>query len=312
VKSLTSTLNARRLGQPRTIWTNHYTLCVAVDPGKLQWADREHLRVGDAEFFLTFDPDVMDASESRSDRFVLVKAKSMVESLLGMAPNPTEYICDLGIYKGGSIALCHELFQPKRLVGIELIKARVAALDEFISEHSLDENVHLHYGTPQHDKERLESIIREEFGDGWLDLVIDDCSHRYEQTKASFNVLFPRVRPGGVYVIEDWGSAHWPDDRWQGKTGRYSAERNPLSKLILEIVMVSASRPGLVERITLDGSTVYVTRGGEVVSHEEFDISRNYLTDGRRILHKHTRSRIPTCRQVLNVVRHHLRRRTTS
>ena len=54
--------------------------------GKLQWTDREHLRVGRAEFFLTFDPEVMAASESGSEHFVLVKGKSMVESLAERAP----------------------------------------------------------------------------------------------------------------------------------------------------------------------------------------------------------------------------------
>lgn len=194
-------------------------LQVKVDPtDRLHWADREHLRVGHAEFFLTFDPDVMAVSESDSERFVLVKDKPMVEDLIAVAPDPTENIVDLGIYKGGSIALYHELFQPKRLVGIDLSQNRVRALDDFISEHALGETIHLYYATHQGDKERLRTIVRDEFGEEWLDLVVDDCSHLFAQTRASFNVLFPRVRPGGLYVIEDWGSAHWPGDHWQGGT----------------------------------------------------------------------------------------------
>ena len=122
-------------------------------------------------------------------------------------------------------------------------------------------------------------------------------------------MLFPRVRPGGLYVIEDWGAAHWPDMRWQAKGGQYSAERNPLSKLILEIVMVSASRPGLVQRVTVDRTTVYVQRGSDVVTDPDFDISKNYLTAGRRILSEKARSGPPTGREVLSFVRHRVRRR---
>ena len=272
---------------------------------ELKWTDGDHLRVGNADFFLTIDPDVMSASKSDSERFLLAKSKSMVESLIEKAPDPLGNMFDLGIYKGGSIALYNELFHPKRLVGIELNHHRVNPLDEFVSQYSLGESIHLHYGTLQNDKERLTSIVHEEFGNELLDLVVDDCSHKYEPTKASLNVLFPRLRPGGLYLIEDWGSAHWPGEHWQGRKNKYAKEKNPLSKLILELVMVSASRPGLVQEITIDGSTVYITRGGEVVADPNFDISRSYGTAGRKILKSRTRLGIPTNQQVRNFVRHH-------
>lgn len=271
--------------------------------GDLQWTDSEHLRVGNADFYLTIDPGQMSVSHSDSERFVLAKLQSMVEALIEKAPTGIQNIFDLGIFKGGSIALYNELFHPKRIVGIELSHYRVTTLDDFVTRHSLEDVVHLHYGTWQHDKARLTSILQEEFGDELLDLVADDCSHKYEQTKASLNVLFPRLRPGGLYLIEDWGSAHWPGERWQGRKNQYAKEANPLSKLILELVMVSASRPGLVKEITIDGSTAYVTRGDEVVSDPDFDISKSYQTSGRQILNKRTRLGIPTAKKVRNMAR---------
>ena len=38
-----------------------------------------------------------------------------------------------------------------------------------------------------------------------LDIVIDDGGHRPEQQVASFEELFPYLRPGGIYVCEDIG-----------------------------------------------------------------------------------------------------------
>jgi predicted O-methyltransferase YrrM len=286
---------------------------VRVEPiGELKWTDNENLQVGDATFFLTIDPDVMTSSKSDSNQFLLAKRKSMVESLIEKAPGRIDNIFDLGIFKGGSVALYNELFRPRRLVGIELSHYRVTALDEFIAQHSLGEIIHLYYGTLQHDRERLTSIVRDEFGDERLDLVVDDCSHKYEQTKATLNVLFPRLRPGGLYLIEDWGSSHWPADHWQGRSNKYAKEQNPLSRLILELVMVSASRPGLVQRVDIDGSTAYVTRGDEPVSDTDFDISKSYLTAGRKILNKRTRLGVPTGQQVRNFVHHHSPRRPTT
>lgn len=46
---------------------------------------------------------------------------------------------------------------------------------------------------------------------GPLDVVIDDGSHVQSHILASFLALFPHVRPGGVYVIEDLETAYRED-----------------------------------------------------------------------------------------------------
>ncbi len=128
------------------------------------------------------------------------------------------------------------------------------------------------------------SEVQENFGDQPLDLVIDDCSHMYEMTKSSLNTLLPRLREGGLYVIEDWGWAHWPDEYWQGSAHQMVDEQTSLSKLILELVMVVASQPGLISELTVRPGVVFLTRGEEPVSSEEFDISKRYVTAGRQML----------------------------
>lgn len=45
---------------------------------------------------------------------------------------------------------------------------------------------------------------------GPFDIVIDDGSHINDHVKTSFDSLFPHVRPGGLYVIEDLQTAYWP------------------------------------------------------------------------------------------------------
>jgi len=255
-------------------------------PVKMKWADAHHLRVGNADFLVSLDPDTWEKIDPDSDEFVLLKNKGMVERLRHVVPESVENIVDLGIYKGGSIALFQELFSPERIVGIDWSSERVGTLDRFIARHSLSDKVRLYYDTSQGDQDRLSWIVRENFGDQPLDLVIDDCSHMYEMAKSSLNVLLPRLRPGGLYVIEDWGWAHWPDEYWQGSTHQMVNERTPLSKLILELVMVSASRPGLVREMTVWNGILYLTRGEEVVSSTGFDIGKSYVTAGRQIFHE--------------------------
>ena len=44
-------------------------------------------------------------------------------------------------------------------------------------------------------------------------VIIDDASHIGELTKTSFWHLFDNhLKPGGLYVIEDWGTGYW--DEW--------------------------------------------------------------------------------------------------
>lgn len=45
---------------------------------------------------------------------------------------------------------------------------------------------------------------------GPLDVVIDDGSHVSNHVLTSFQTLFPRLRDGGVYVIEDLQTSYWP------------------------------------------------------------------------------------------------------
>jgi hypothetical protein len=80
-------------------------------------------------------------------------------------------------------------------------------------------------------------------------------------SKASLNILLPRLRRGGLYVIEDWGWAHWPDDYWQGSTHQMIDEETPLSKLILELAMVVASCPSLISEMMIRPGNVYLRRG---------------------------------------------------
>ncbi len=81
-----------------------------VKTNELQWSDDHHLRVGNANFLVTLDPHISETVDPESDEFVLLKNKGMIERLRRLAPKSVENIVDLGIFKGGSVALYQELF----------------------------------------------------------------------------------------------------------------------------------------------------------------------------------------------------------
>lgn len=49
---------------------------------------------------------------------------------------------------------------------------------------------------------------------GTLDVIIDDGSHRSPHVITTFETLFPLLRDGGIYAVEDTQSSYWPE--WQG------------------------------------------------------------------------------------------------
>lgn len=59
----------------------------------------------------------------------------------------------------------------------------------------------------QTDRDRL-ATLAEEIGP--FDLVIDDGSHVSEHQIASFDILWPFVKEGGWYVVEDVQTSYWP------------------------------------------------------------------------------------------------------
>jgi demethylmacrocin O-methyltransferase len=63
----------------------------------------------------------------------------------------------------------------------------------------------------QGDAQFLDSMAREL---GPFDIIIDDGSHMSHHVITSFTALFPHLRPGGIYVVEDLATAYWPS--WGG------------------------------------------------------------------------------------------------
>jgi len=60
----------------------------------------------------------------------------------------------------------------------------------------------------QDDPKFLNSIVKEM---GGLDVVIDVGSHKAKHRLAGFELLFPLLADGGIYICEDPHASYWPD-----------------------------------------------------------------------------------------------------
>jgi SAM-dependent methyltransferase len=239
---------------------------------QIKWRGDDQLWIGDTEF------RVVPVGRLRSTprRFLLLKNRQMVDAYINLAGsfNP-QRIVELGIFEGGSTALLELLFQPYRLVAFELSTERVPALDEFLKLRHAEDRVRPYYGISQASGNAIVPIIRENFGSSSLDLVVDDASHELDLTRQSFNVLFPLLRPGGRYIIEDWGWGHFPFSR-----GR----RGPsLAKLVLHLVLTMPYVKDLIDEIVVNRHWAIVRRGHASMPMP-FDIADQISDRGRQLL----------------------------
>jgi hypothetical protein len=216
---------------------------------------------------------------SQPGRFCLVKPRSAVDAyeqmLRGLAPRR---IVEVGMFDGASTALVAEITRPEKLVGIDRNTRPSPALTDFLDRRGFGDSVSAHYGVDQGDAERLRQIVASEFGDQSLDLVVDDASHLTDLTRRTFNCLFPLLRRGGTYLIEDWWWAH------ANAAESIQPDEIPLTVLVFELILASAHAPGVVARVTADREWVAVLRGGVEVDADTSDISALYGPRGRALV----------------------------
>ena len=97
---------------------------------------------------------------------------------------------EIGVFRGESMRLWQAYFESAEIFGIDI---------EDTSEH---ETARIRtFVADQADRQQLAAVIEEAGSD--FDIILDDGGHSMEQQQVSFGFLFPHVRPGGLYIIED-------------------------------------------------------------------------------------------------------------
>ena len=110
---------------------------------------------------------------------------------------------ELGVWTGESLQMWRDAFTEATVVGVDLNHVEI----------DLGPRVHFEQGD-QSDPVFLETI-RHRHAPAGFELVIDDASHQGELSARSLRHVFSHhLRPGGLYIIEDWGTGYtptWPD-----------------------------------------------------------------------------------------------------
>ncbi len=104
---------------------------------------------------------------------------------------------EIGVAKGGSLEIWRTYFGPEAIIfGID-IDPRCASVAR--------DDLHVRIGS-QSDPAFLAEVVE---AMGGIDVVLDDGSHECGHQRASFDVLFPLLSTGGVYLVEDVYTSYW-------------------------------------------------------------------------------------------------------
>jgi SAM-dependent methyltransferase len=243
----------------------------------IEWRNAEDFRLDGISY-----KNALGRWDLRTDdsAVVALKAPDFLEKYARLLDaEKIDNILELGVFQGGSALLLASIFKPQKLVGIDVC-APVPALDKILSENPIGRSISIYYDTPQDDEAKLNEIFSREFGACAIDLITDDASHLYFETRASFEICFPRLRPGGYYVIEDWGWAHWPGTFQT--TSRFVHQRVPMSQLIMELTMVCANYGHAIESIQIFPAIVFIKKGW-AAPEGKLNVDDLYLTQGRKL-----------------------------
>lgn len=229
----------------------------------------QQFSTGEADFVIDISP-TYDRRPSDLTAFTIVKTVDFLNLYIELAKSyHPRTILELGVFQGGGFAFLDSVFRPDAMSAVELSKTPVTTLLSWIANRA---NRSVHFSTNQTDRDRLLNIVKGELG-GVLDMVVDDASHSYVETRRSFEILFPIMSPGGHYIIEDWAWAHW--ESYQALDAP-SANSPALSNLLFDLIMLQASTH-LIAEIRVFAQLVIIRKSstGALVPNDFWGLIRN-------------------------------------
>jgi hypothetical protein len=110
---------------------------------------------------------------------------------------------------------------------------------------------------------------------GPFDVIIDDGSHLNHHVVTSFSVLFPQLRSGGLYVIEDIGASYWPG--WGGSSTDLSSPATTVG--FLKTLLDGLNHQNLVREGEYEPTELERTISGVCVHHNIVFVEKGLNTE---------------------------------
>ncbi len=127
-------------------------------------------------------------------------------------------LLEIGLERGASARMWEEYFPLANLHFIDIV---ADSISNFMKNASPRSHCHL---ANQSDKASLSHFLTQAGSN--FDIIIDDGGHSVQEQITSFEVLFPHVKSGGIYVIEDLFTSYLKN-YYGREIGGYGTEESP-------------------------------------------------------------------------------------
>jgi cephalosporin hydroxylase len=106
-------------------------------------------------------------------------------------------LLEIGVQNGGSLEIWKKYLPVNsRIYGIDI--------DEKCSDLKFSKNINFYLGSAVDN-----DFINKTFRDIEFDVILDDGSHICSETIKTFVNMFPKIKYGGMYIVEDMHTSYW-------------------------------------------------------------------------------------------------------
>lgn len=149
--------------------------------------------------------------------------KTYAKYFAAIKDQPLKFL-EIGIYHGHSVRLWEKYFSHAELHFIDINPSLIVYTPERAHYHFLD----------QSSVEQLTAFINTVGGE--FDIIIDDGGHTMQQQFVSFVTLFPHIKSGGFYVIEDLCTSYWKEYGGDGSFDNPIAGQNTMMGFLRTLI----------------------------------------------------------------------------
>jgi hypothetical protein len=120
-------------------------------------------------------------------------------------------ILEIGVQNGRHLQVLKKYFKHSKIYGIDI--------NPNVCKQELGNEI-----TTMCFDATKKTLVDDKLNNLTFDIIIDDASHKSDDVIKSFNLLFSKVKPSGIYIVEDLHTSYWKEFKGSYKCKNASIE----------------------------------------------------------------------------------------